>query len=96
MGNGAGSGARLGDGSGALADMQACEAAGLSLGIYSLMADPDESALARAAQESAPGKFLVANVSAAAAPFVQPSREKGEPMPFGNVQKVDKNSRVFW
>ena len=32
----------------------------LSVGIYSLMADPDESALARAAQESAPGKFLVA------------------------------------
>ena len=50
--------------------------AALSAGIYSLMADPRESAVARAVQSSGPGKWLVANVAAAADPFVAPVREK--------------------
>ena len=54
----------------------AASTAVISGGIYSLMADPEESSLAKAAQSSALGGWVVANVSEASKPFVQPSREK--------------------
>ena len=54
----------------------AASTAVISGGIYSLMADPEESSLAKAAQSSGPGAWVVANVSEASKPFVQPSREK--------------------
>ena len=48
----------------------------LSVGIYSLMADPNESELARSAQSTSVGKWLTANVGEMASTFVNPCREK--------------------
>ena len=48
----------------------------LSVGIYSLMADPNESDLARSAQSTSLGKWLTANVGEMASTFVNPCREK--------------------
>ena len=48
----------------------------LSVGIYSLMADPNESNLARSAQSTSVGKWLTANVGEMASTFVNPCREK--------------------
>ena len=48
----------------------------LSVGIYSLMADPNESNLARSAQSTSLGKWLTANVGEMASTFVNPCREK--------------------
>ena len=78
--------ARLEAGAGATAEDQGTTAAlwatvavstgVISGGIYSLMADPEESALAKSAQSSAVGSWVVANVAEMCSPFIQPSRDK--------------------
>lgn len=48
----------------------------LSAGIYSLMADPETSEVAKAVQSTAVGEWLTANVGEIAGPFVNPCRDK--------------------
>jgi len=48
----------------------------LCLGGWALLADPEESEIAKAAQESALGSFATARVAELCAPFVNPSRDK--------------------